>query len=372
MFAKSFNLVLVYIVTICNVIVLASPVLAAAVPFMHFNDHKLIINHAAQNQILFAFFFLAFVVSFLMLLYLVLDFLFSFSMRSSLKNCTRFEKVKDYEFLTEIINQVRDKFGERNVKLYIKNVDEINAYAISSMGGKAIVLTRGLVEHYLVECPDPKKFLYALRSTIGHEMSHLINKDFLPTFLIITNQKITNLVSGILFFTLNIGIRIVKFLPYGGKTTSRLMGDTYTIINFVITAFNRFVVYNTYEFLRRFVSRTIEFRCDMQSAKAFGGQNMALALSMLGESGYFTLFSTHPRTSSRINRVKDVKAQDGIIHASFFDSIANYFSLMFLAVTCLYFAKQAHVDLMARQYLKNHEAINRKLMMLWHLIMQIF
>ena len=372
MFAKSFNLVLVYIVTVCNVVVLASPTIAAAIPFIHFQNHKIIMDAATHDKLIMAFFVLAFVVSFLMLFYLFLDFLFGFSLRASLKGCVRYEKVKDYEFLTEIFDQVKNKFDERNVKLYIKNSDESNAFAVSSMGGKAIVLTRGLIDHYLVECQDPKIFLYALRSVIGHEMSHLVNKDFLPTFLIMTNQKITNFVSGVMYLALNIGVRLVSMLPYGGRTSSRLMTDTYMILNFVITAFNRFVVFNIYELLRRFVSRSIEFRCDRQSAKAFGGQNMALALSMLGESGYFTLFSTHPRTKSRISRVENVKASDSIIRPSFFDSLANYFSLLFLAITCLYFAKQAHVDLMVRDYLKNHEAINRKLSMLWHLVMQIF
>ncbi len=215
-------------------------------------------------------------------------------------------------------------------------------------------------------------FLYALRSVIGHEMSHLINKDFLPTFLIITNQKITNLVSKFLYFIFNIVIRAASFMPYGGRTMARIMRDTCWFLNFIITAFNRFVVYNIYELLRRFASRSTEFRCDRQSAKAFGGQNMALALSMLGESGYFTLFSTHPGTRKRIKKVEEVKITDSIIRPGFFDSLANYFSLMFLVVICLYFAKQAHIDLFLREYLRDHEVIYRKLSMLWRLVRQVF
>ncbi len=372
MFSKPFSFVLVYIVTVFNIVVLASPVLATAIPFIDFKSSVIVIDYSTYSHIKFAFLFLAFLVSFLMLLYLVLDFLFGFSMRASLKGCTRYEKINDYGFLTDLFDQVKNKFGEKNVKLYIKNSDEINAFAVSSLGGRAIVLTRGLINHYLVECPDPKMFLYALRSVVGHEMSHLVNKDFLPAFLIITNQKITNLVSSLIYIIFSLVIRIASMIPYGGKSSARVMSDSYSVLNFVITSFNRFVVFNIYEFLRRFISRSIEYRCDRQSAKAFGGQNMALALSMLSEGGYFTLFSTHPRTKARIKKVENVKMQDSVVRPGFLDSLANYFSLMFLIVTCLYFAKQAHVDLLLREYLRNHEAIHRKLSILLQLVSKFF
>lgn len=372
MFAKPLSLLLVYIVTIFNIVILASPVLAVAAPFMSFKNYTIAMDYGTFDKIKFAFLLLLFVVSFLMLCYLVLDFLFGFSLRASLKNSTRYEKIKDYDFLTDLFDQVKNKFGERSVRLYVKDSDEINAFAVSSLGGRAIVLTKGLINHYLVECQDPKMFLYALRSVIGHEMSHLVNKDFLPTFLIITNQKITNFVSSAMHVIFSIGIRIMSMVPFGGRTSSRVMYDTYNVLNFVITAFNRFVVYNLYEFLRRFISRTIEYRCDRQSAKAFGGQNMALALSMMGEGGYFTLFSTHPKTKSRIKKVENVKIQDSIVRPGFFDILSNYFSLMFLIIGCLYFAKQAHVDLMLREYVRNHTAINQKVMGTWQMISHFF
>lgn len=363
---------LVYVITIFNLVILCSPLIAIVIPFISIDNNLITIEDNIFQKLKFAFLFVCFLVSFLMLIYLVIDFIFGFSVRSSLKGCVRFEKIKDYDFLTDLFDQTKNKFGEKGVKLYIKNSDEINAYAISCLSKKAIVLTRGLIHHYLEECEDPKAFLYALRSIIGHEMSHLVNKDFLPTFLIITNQKVTNIISAFLHILFNFGIRIFSRLPVGGILAARTMRDSYMILNFVLTAFNRFVVYNIYELLRRFISRSIEYRCDMQSAKAFGGKNMAFALSMLGESGYFTLFSTHPRTKSRMARVDGVRISDTIVKPRFFDSLANYFSLMFLVVICLYFAKQAYVDVFARLYLRDHETINRKLAVLWHLISQFF
>lgn len=372
MFAKPFSLVLVFILTIFNSLVLASPIIAAAVPFISFNDNVIGIDYDVYYRLKFAFMFAAFLVSFLMMAYFTLDFLFGFSARSALKGCTKYEKVKDYDFLTDLFNQVKSKFGEKNVRLYIKNSDEINAYAVSSLGTKSIVLTKGLINHYLALAPDPKMFLYSLRSVIGHEMSHLINKDFLPAFFIITNQKITNFVSNLFYSSLLFCTRAMRVVPYVGNYSSRILVVTNNLINLLVTAFNRLVVYTIYEFLRRFVMRFIEYRCDRQSAKAFGGQNMAMALSMLSENGYFTLFSTHPRTKSRMNRVKNIKISDSVIRAGFMDEISNYFALLFLPIVCLYFAKQAHVDSMLREYIRNHETINRKVSTLWNLINKFF
>lgn len=370
MFSKPFSLILVYVITVINIVILALPFAVLLVPLFNFGGYASAIDAGIFQKLKLALCFLFFLVSFLMLIYLFFDFLLGFSVRSSLKNCSRFEKIKDYDFLSDIFDQVKTRFGEKNVHLYIKNSDEINAYAVSSFNKKAIVLTHGLIKHYLVECSDPKRFLNAIRSIMGHEMSHLINKDFLPSFLIITNQRVTNFVSSFLGTVFRTIARTVFFMP-GGRRSAVLMSDAYAITRFVLTSFNRFVVYNLYEFLRRFVSRAIEFRCDRQSSRAFGGHNMALALSMLGKGGYFTLFSTHPGTANRIAKVQNVKMTESVISAGFVDSIANYFSIMFLMIICLYFAKAAEIDTLLRLYLQNHEVIHHKLLMLWNLIKNI-
>jgi Zn-dependent protease with chaperone function len=308
-----------------------------------------------------------FFISFLMLCYLFLDFLFGFSIKSSLKNCQRYEKIKDYDFLSEIFEQVKTSFDSANVKLYIKNSDEINAYAAASFNKKIIVLTHGIIKHYLIECDDPKKFLNAIRSVMAHEMSHLINKDFLPTFLIIANQKATNLLAGILDFLFRNLSRLLFLIPKLRFLIIHL-NKIYHLSRLILTSFNRFIVFNIYEFLRKFINRSIEYRCDKQAALAFGGHNMALALSMLGENGYFTLFSTHPNTQRRINKIYKIKAKDSEISANFFDSIANYFAIMFLMVICLYFAKEAGVDIWVRRYIENHQIIHEKIKNIYQII----
>lgn len=372
MLSKPFSMVLVFMVAIANMIVLLSPLLAILIPFITIDGNIVSIKSGIFDKAKLVFFITVFLISLFMLIYLFLDYLFGFSLKSSLKNCVRYEKVKDYDFLTDLFDQIKAKFGCRNVKLYIKNSDEINAYAVSSMRSKSIVLTRGIISHYSDCCEDPKDFLYALRSIMGHEMSHLVNKDFLPTLIIIANQKVTNLISRIMHWGFDIFVRVSTFLPFAGKAMSRFSQDGFLLIDRVVNYFNRVVVFNIYEFLRKFISRSIEYRCDIQSAKAFGGRNMALALSMLGSNGYFTLFSTHPRTKARMNKVKKISISGSIVRPRLFDALANYFSIMLLITICLYFAKQAHIDLYVRYYIKEHEFIHAKLSYLWHLIVKYF
>ncbi len=372
MLAKPINLLLVYVIVICNMVLLCSPVIATIALFTGIANGAFL-GYKSLIYLKVTICWFAFLASFMMLLYFFFDLILGFSTRASLKNCTRYERIKKYDFLSEVFEQVKNKFDQPNVKLYVKDSKEINAYAISSFGVKAMVLTSGLIEHYLRLSADSKKFLYSLRSIMGHEMSHLVNKDFLPTFIIIANQKATNILSKLVsrFISLLIfPLRIFSLfgLSVFGFTIADLAASLYNFSMRLLTFFNRFIVYNIYEFLRRCVSRSVEYRCDKQSAQAFGGQNMALSLSYLGNDGYFTLFSTHPGTKPRIARVQAIKSKDGIITPSIIDALSNYLAIFSIIVACFFFAKQAAIDVILYNYIRSHDAIYQKLSLLYNLI----
>ncbi len=372
MFAKPLKLLLIYILTVINIAFLVTPIIASVAPLIDFTKNGIQIDYSLAQKIKIIISILIFAVSFLMLFYIFIDFVFGFSLRASLKNCKRYDKIKGYEFLKEIFIQTQEKFNCKGVKLYIKNSNEINAYALGSMSTGVIVLTRGIIDNFLVSSNDSKEFLISLRSIIAHEMSHLINRDFLPTFFVITNQKATNLVSRILHFIFYFQINFFQKVPYIGKLYSSTIYYIYIIINFILTLFNKYLVLTIYNFLNKFASRSIEYRCDLQASQAFGGLNMVSALEKLGKSGYFTIFSTHPRTKSRINHVKFVKQSNEIITPKFTDKLSNYIAIMMLLIICLYFAKQANIDQLVREVIRNQDFIYRKLSYLWHLIKQIY
>ena len=354
MLSKPLSLFLVYILIIVNFLLLALPFLAAIFPFMHIVGNQIVFAGFAAFNPKIAVYLLIFLVSFFMLFYLFLDFLFGFSVSAALKGCKRYDKLKGYEFLHDTFEQVRSKFSPHNVNLYIKNSDEINAFAVSSIRQRAVVLTSGLIDHYINSTENQQQFLVAIRSILGHEMSHLINKDFLPGLLIMINQRATNFVANILLFAFNLVSKLTRRSQVGMGITTGIIFTIYNISSWVLNCFNRLVINNIYEFLKNFFGRAAEYRCDRQSAKAFGGINMAFALSFLGKSGYLTLFSTHPATERRMRKVEVVEEKNAVIMASFWSQISNFAGMMILPVICLYTAHLSKADVMIKFYFYQH------------------
>lgn len=360
MFSKPVNLILVYLVTIVNLVIVLFPLALISLPFIDF-DSAFLESSSVYSKLKFSIFLLIFLISATMILYLFLDYIFGLSMRYSMRDCKNYKKFKDYEFLSDLLIQIKDKFNQKNIKLYIKKTDRINAYAVSSLRSKVIVLTEGLINHYLVSCRDPQTTISAIRSIMAHETSHLIHKDFLPCFLIIINQKVTNFFSKIIYLVLLSFAKITHFIPIIGFFIYRIIMLSYQIINFLISIFDKVIVYNVYEFIRRIISRSIEYRCDRQSAQAFGGDNMAYALSSLNSGGYISLFSTHPLTKSRIERIQNIKISDKKIKPNILDRISNNIALLSLVAISAYFGYLANIEEVVKYLLKDHQDIYNKL-----------
>jgi Zn-dependent protease with chaperone function len=351
MFSKPLSLVLVYILTIFNFLILTLPFLAAVFPFMYIEGNNIVLAKYISFNPKLALLSMVFMISFLMLCYLFIDFIFGFSIRLSLKDCKPYDKAGNYGFLQEIFEEVKSKFSNPSAKLYIKNSDEINAFAVGGMGRKIIVLTSGLIEHYASNTESDQQFLFSLRSILGHEMSHLINKDFLPGLLIIINQRVTNFISSILMMIFKIALQLGTYFRIQNKRAALMMLTIYNICDWILNFFNRYIINGLYNFLRNFLGRAVEYRCDRQSAKAFGGINMAFALSLLGKSGYFTLFSTHPATIKRIKKVEVIEEKNAIIRASLLSKISNFSSIMILPAICFYTAHLSEADEVIKLYI---------------------
>jgi Zn-dependent protease with chaperone function len=358
MFSKPISLALVYILTVFNFLVLILPFLIAVIPFVDIgSDDAVSINFLFQKIVIdpkVLFLSLIFMISFLMMCYLIMDYIFGFSVRSSLKGCKPINKIKDYNFLQGVFEEVRNKFSGHNAKLYIKDTSEINAFAVGGFGRGAIILTSGLINHYINNIEDDQKFLIAIRSILGHEMSHLINKDYLPGLLIITNTRVTNFVSGIFLWVFRVIMRLMSYATIENRIALLVITFIYNASSCVINFFNRYFVNGFYNFFKNFLGRQIEYRSDRQSAKAFGGMNMAFALSFLGKSGYFTLFSTHPATIRRIKKVEIVEEKNAVVGASALSQISNFFSIIILPIICFYIAYISKINLVIGPYIYNY------------------
>ena len=130
MLAKFISLILVFIVCCFNLLFVLSPFIAVLIPFIDFNKGSFVISTSILIISSKIFLVVIFVICFLMILYLFIDYIFGFSVSSSLKNCVRYEKFKEYDFLTSILVQVKEKFDENSIRLYIKKTNEINAFAV--------------------------------------------------------------------------------------------------------------------------------------------------------------------------------------------------------------------------------------------------
>ena len=87
----------------------------------------------------------------------------------------------------------------------------------------------------------------------------------------------------------------------------------------------------------KWFGRSIEYRCDRDSAYAVGGDSMVLGLAALGKGSYFSIFSTHPRTKNRIKKVQAVRRTGQDVSPSIFNTLANGISI-FTVVIVMYAA----------------------------------
>ena len=327
MFYKLLNFILVYILSVCNFAIIMSPILLFCIPIM-ITKSPYIKSNSALTIVLLMFF----IVSCLMIIFLFFDFLFGFSTRYVIKGTKEYIKIKKYEIFQDIFEDVQDRFRKYNVKLMISNSTEVNAFAVGNLGRQYIVLTNGLLSEYLLQMQDKTYFLTCIKCIIGHEMSHLVNKDYLPGLVLTTNELATSFISKIILGIFNIIINICNFIPFVGGIISSILLNAYKIINFVLNFFYKYIILTIYKIIQLKISRNREYRCDMQSSYISGGDKMAEALSVLGESGYITIFSSHPKTSSRVKHVKYIEKNYDTISQEFGNGFVNFCSIVFILI----------------------------------------
>lgn len=340
MFAKPFNLILIYILSVINLLILFLPILCVFSPLFLLNEQEF------TNVITDIVYLCFFAISIFIISYLTLDCVFGFTIWGMTKKCSTAKKLaKKHQFITQIIENfvwLEKKFAVKNVKLLISKTNKVNAYAISSLRKKIVVVTLGLLLHIRKNCNSEQEFQTAVKAIMAHEMSHLVNKDFLPTLLLFANQKATNFILFFINAIFNILIILLCRIPIIGNVLFITINIMYQMVNFSLRFFYNFFIINIYNLLKLHISRKTEFRCDYQAALACGGNNVAFALSFLGSGGYITIFSTHPRTKSRIKYVQNIEKQAGKIHISLINKLSNFSSVAILFIILIFSFN--HVD----------------------------
>ena len=285
-------------------------------------------------------------ISFLMIIFLLFDLFFNRTVKFFLKTC---QKVDEEHELFDIFDKVKRVFNINNVELVIQNSSEINAYAVGGFRKNVIVLTKGLINSYREKTSTDKEYLVSMQMIISHEMSHIINKDFLPGLLIMVNERASKFVSKIVLLMFKIFINLMKIIPFIGYKLSNVLTMFYNILNNVLTFVYSKIFLKLYYFVKLQISRNIEYRADKQAAYVVGGQNASYALSLLGRSGFFSLFSTHPRTASRVKAVRKIKPKLRIKSVPFVDATV-YLSLICIIGCCIYSTQLANIPALVELY----------------------
>ncbi len=332
MFSKIVNLALVFILSIINIIIMLVPlalILSPMIYALYYYNYQY--NYTLK---LYLYFFLSVTVLAIisyMLVYMVSDFLFGLTVRSYSKGAIPISKagfLNGHKEIEQAFNYLKKRFNLQNVELLISPSLVINAYAIGSMRKKAIVITVGLANNIHNNSVNDHQYVDMLAAILGHEFSHLVNKDFLPGMLIYSNQKISNGLSWI-FANIFISLaNILRIIPIIGKPIALLLSLIYKIVNKALNLFYKLVFLPVYNFIYKWFSRSIEYRCDKDAAKIFGGKNMANALKTLGKGSYFSIFSTHPKTAARVNHVQNISPTAGIIKPSFLGQLVNIITII--------------------------------------------
>lgn len=270
------------------------------------------------------------------IIYLLIDLIFGFTVEQVIQNTKEIKKLNNFKLEQELFEEVIEKFDIKNLKFMIEESNEINAYAVASFRKKYVVITTSILKHILNSFETEEERKDALKGLIGHELSHLINWDFLPNLILISGENVSIHVQKFFSLFLNVLIVLFRIIPILGAFLSLITVYTYNFLSYFMTYSYKLLIRPTYNLFERFLSRRIEYRCDYQSAQALNWQSMYLILySLLSLDGntYHSPFSTHPNTISRILNIYNIKNSKKRISVNF---ISKYFGIFILSMISLF------------------------------------
>jgi len=271
--------------------------------------------------------------------FLILDYVFGFTLWGVNKNAKPAHKVEGADMLVRAFNMVQKRFKGRKAKLYIQlGGNSVNAFAIGSLRKRRITIGEGLINSIMAQNKKDSEIFDAYCGVIAHEMSHLIHQDYLPGMLLYINQRAIDFISRFLHIILYTLLYVFMMLPFIRAYMVVVYKLLYHLLNKILRLFYRFIIMPLYRFLQHYLSRAIEYRCDRDSAHAVGPSGMIRVLQCLGKGSYITIFSTHPSSRARIKRLQNLRRQTtSHIGANWIDTLASLASLMMVLAIAYFF-----------------------------------
>jgi Zn-dependent protease with chaperone function len=292
-----------------------------------------------------------FFISFVMVVYMLFDYIVGVTVfrLTTGRLDTKTYKAKEFEaffaVLDKVFTEAKKRFPIGSVGLYIKKSSEINAFAVGSMRKNAIILSSNLLNLLRSKAKTNEDFENAVAGVIGHEMSHLINKDFLPGMLFEENRRATDRFAKIISFLYTFIFFLLSRIPLLGRLVSYLSKFVYLLTFKISYLFLQKVAHPLYRFLHIFISKATEFRCDKEAAKVFGQGSIGSALDYLGVKTYNSIFSHHPSISNRLKNLEGVKQiKSTIIVPNLLTNLLNLITVIALFFCPYMIAKWANLN----------------------------
>jgi heat shock protein HtpX len=228
-------------------------------------------------------------------------------------------KENDNPRLFAVVRTVANEARIPMPKVGIKDSPQPNAFATGRGPGKAVVVATTSILSTLTE-PE-------LQAVIGHEIGHVVHRDVLTSSVAAT-------IAGVISYVGNIALWSMMFGGYGGNRNS---GNPLMMIAAVV------LVPLGATFVRLGISRSVEYNADEYGAKlthnpgalasallkisamakarpgpkgtAVGSSPSTASLWIVnpfGGSSLVELFSTHPSTQHRIERLRKIGEEIGV------------------------------------------------------------
>lgn len=264
------------------------------------------------------------------ILYLILDMLLGFTIKEFIKGTIEVNKEEKLQIHQKLFEEVLKQFKIKNVKYLIKESEEINAYAVASFRKRFVIVTTGMLNHIESTFDNVEDRQKALKGLMGHELSHLINWDFLPGLIILSGKSVSVFIEKIFGVILNITINIVQIIPIVGGLISTFIAFSYNILSILLRVVYKFIIQPLFLLQERYLGRLVEYRSDYQSTQSLSWEHTYCSLySLLSLNGntYHSSFSTHPNTISRILNIYKITDSNKVISVSFF---SKYFGIILL------------------------------------------
>lgn len=274
-----------------------------------------------------------FFVSSFICIYIFFDFIFGFTAKNMTKGMKKISDYDEYSDINEIFNMLKDKYNRNDVILYIDNSEELNSYAIGSFKRSFVILTKGFIKFLNEIKGDGEEYLNCIGGILGHEMSHIVNMDFLPGIFLYTSEYAMKILSDFLYYSVLCLTFWLEFIPFIGRLVKFFLKNFYKFLNWIFDViFYRKIILPIDFLIRMSLSRWVEYRSDRDSARAFGNEGISGVLGILEGSNsiWKSIFSTHPRIKNRIKKVQNIEMIEGKVMPNIISDFSNAWCILMI------------------------------------------